>query len=329
MASAPHEESQLAAVAAQTPEIDRGTKASIKGWWLRGGRASPLRERFVEWCLTGAGFLSVATTLGIILVLAGETLSFFKEASLAQLFLDTEWTPLFSEKHFGIWPLVSGTALTAGIAMMVALPLGLLAAIYMSELAPRLARAWLKPALEILAGVPTIVYGYFALVVVSPFLQRFIPGLSGFNALAPGLVMGVMIVPMISSLCEDALYAVPTSLREAAWGLGAGRLSTIFRVVLPAARSGVVASVILAVARAIGETMIVSIAAGQQPRLTFDPRVPVETMTAYIVQISMGDVPNGTLEYRTLFVVGSCLFLLTMAFNLVGQRFARKARLPV
>ncbi|MDF1562444.1 MAG: phosphate ABC transporter permease subunit PstC [Deltaproteobacteria bacterium] len=291
----------------------------------RGG-ATPLRERLIEHALLATGLLSIGTTLGIVVVLAGETLSFFEEASVAQLLLDTEWTPLFAEKHFGIWPLVSGTVLIAGIAMCVALPLGLLAAIYLSELAPSWARAILKPALEVLAGVPTIVYGYFALVVVTPLLQKVVPGLSGFNALSPGLVMGIMIIPMISSLSEDALHAVPTTLREGAWGLGASRLSTIFRVVLPAARSGVIASVILAVSRAIGETMIVAIAAGQQPRLTIDPRVPVETMTAYIVQVSLGDVPNGTLEYRTLFVVATCLFLLTLAFNLVGQRFARKAR---
>ena len=208
----------------------------------------------------------------------------------------------------------------------MALPFGLMAAIYLSEFAPHWARRILKPTLELLAGVPTIVYGYFALVFVTPVLQSWVPNLAGFNALSAGLVMGIMIIPMISSLSEDALASVPNGLREAAYGLGSTKLSAIFRVVVPSATSGIAASVILAASRAIGETMIVAIAAGQQPRLTLDPRVPIETMTTYIVQISMGDVPAGTLEYRTIFAVGSALFVMTFAMNVFSQRLSRKFR---
>jgi len=289
-----------------------------------GGKVSPFHERVLELGLTVCASISVLTTVGIVGVLAFETLEFFRVVSPWQLLLDTQWTPLFADKHFGIWPLVTGTFLTAGIAMLVALPLGLLAAIYLSEFSgPRL-RRWLKPSLELLAGIPTIVYGYFALVFVTPALQTFVPGLAGFNSLGAGLVLGIMLIPMISSLSEDALFAVPNTLREGAYALGAGRLPTIFRVVLPSAVSGIAASVILAVSRAIGETMIVAIAAGQQPRLTLDPRVPVETMTAYVVQVSMGDTPTGTLEYRTIFVVGAALFLITFVMNAMSYTFKRR-----
>ena len=230
------------------------------------------------------------------------------------------------DKHFGVWPLISGTVVTSVIAILVALPFGLLAAIYMSEFSTHGIRKWLKPMLEILAGVPTIVYGYFALVVLTPILQKVMPSLSGFNALSPGIIMGIMIIPMISSLSEDALHAIPTSLREGSYALGASKLPTIFGVVVPSAFSGIAAAVTLAISRAIGETMIVAIAAGQQPRFTFDPRVPVETMTAYIVQISKGDVPTGTLEYRTIFAVGAALFVMTFVMNYASQRFARRLR---
>ncbi len=281
-------------------------------------------ERIIELALLGCGLLSVFTTAGIIAVLAFETFGFFSEVSFGDFFLDTEWTPLFAQKRFGIWPLVGGTLLTSSIAIGVALPFGLLAAIYLSEFSGAGLRRVLKPALEILAGVPTIVYGYFALVFVTPVLQRIIPGLSGFNSLGPGVVMGIMIIPMISSLSEDALRAVPNTLREGALALGAGRVPTVLRVVLPAASSGIAASVILAISRAIGETMIVAIAAGQQPRLTLDPRVPIETMTAFIVQVSMGDTPTGTVEYRTIFAVGATLFIITLLMNLLSQRIRRR-----
>jgi phosphate transport system permease protein len=245
---------------------------------------------------------------------------------LWQFFGHTEWTPLFADKKFGIWPLVSGTLLTSAIAIGVALPFGLAAAIYLSEIARPGVRRIIKPALEVLAGVPTIVYGYFALVFITPILQRIIPGLAGFNSLAPGLVMGIMIIPLISSLSEDALYAVPQGLREGAYALGASRVPTILFVVLPSAFSGILASLILAISRAVGETMIVAIAAGQQPRLTLDPRVPVETMTAYIVQVSMGDTPQGTLEYRTIFAVGAALFVTTFCMNLTSDWLRRRFR---
>jgi len=288
--------------------------------------ATPLRERVIERTLLGSGVLSILTTAGILGVLAYHTAGFFAEVSPAEFLADSQWTPLFSDKHFGIWPLVSGTLLTSVVAIAVALPLGLLSAIYLSEFAPAWVRKLLKPMLEILAGVPTIVYGYFALVFVTPLLQRVIPDLAGFNALSPGIVMGVMIMPMIASLSEDALHAVPMQLKEGAYALGADRLGVLRRVTVPAAFSGIVASVILAISRAIGETMIVAIAAGQQPRLTADPRVPVETMTAFIVQISLGDTPTGTIEYRTIFVVGATLFLMTFAMTLISQRFARRFR---
>ena len=284
-------------------------------------RASGLGERVIEKGLFACAALSVATTVGIIVVLGSEAFAFFGDVPISDFFTDTEWTPLFADKHFGIWPLLCGTLLIAGIAMAVALPFGLLAAIYLSEFATPRVRRGLKPALEVLAGVPTIVYGYFALLVVTPALQTVVPDLATFNALSPGLVMGIMIIPMISSLSEDALYAVPHGLREAAYGLGASKVPTIFRIVLPAARSGIIASTILAVSRAIGETMIVAIAAGQMPRLTMDPRVPMETMTAYIVQVSMGDTPTGTPEYRTIFAVGAMLFVVTFAMNLLARRF--------
>ena len=278
------------------------------------------RERLIECVLFICGTLSVLTTMGIVGVLIIETVNFFKEVSIADFFLDTQWTPLFADKHFGILPLLSGTLLISGIAMVVALPTGLLIALYLSECAPEKLRKLTKPILEILAGIPTVVYGYFALLFVTPLLQKFFPELSGFNALSPGIVMGIMILPMVASLSEDAMRAVPMSLREAAYALGSTELDVSFKIVLPAAFSGVTASFILAISRAIGETMIVTIAAGQQPRMTLNPFVPVETMTAYIVQVSMGDTPTGTLEYKTIFVVGMMLFLLTLLLNTISNR---------
>ena len=270
--------------------------------------------------------VSILTTAGIILVLAVETFGFFQEVSVWEFLTGTQWTPLFADKQFGILPLLSGTLLTTGIALSVAIPFGLLAAIYLSEFAGPKVRRTLKPLLEILAGVPTVVYGYFALTAVTPVLQQVVPGLAGFNALSAGIVMGVMILPIIASLSEDALHAVPMGLREGSFALGADRISTIFRVVVPAAFSGIAASVILGISRAIGETMIVAIAAGLQPRLTFDPRVPVETMTAYIVQVSMGDTPTGTTAYRTIFAVGTALFLMTLFLNVVSHRRRQRIR---
>jgi phosphate transport system permease protein len=272
------------------------------------------------------GTLSVFTTLGIVLVLIFETIEFFREVSLWEFLTDTQWTPLFDDKHFGILPLISGTLLTSAIAVLVAMPIGLSSAIYLSDYSSERVRKVIKPILEILAGVPTVVYGYFALLFVTPILQVFIPSLAGFNALGPGIVMGIMIIPMVSSLSEDAMFAVPQGLREAAYALGSSRLQVALRVVVPAAFSGIAASFLLAVSRAVGETMIVAIASGQQPRLTLNPLVAVETMTAYIVQVSLGDTPTGTLEYRTIFAVGMMLFLSTLALNLISQWLRERFR---
>jgi phosphate transport system permease protein len=277
-----------------------------------------LHEWVLERVLLLCATLSVFTTAGIIIVLAVETFWFLTEVSIVEFLTGTEWTPLFANRRFGVLPLVAGTVLVSTIAMAVALPMGLLSAIYLSEYAPAQLRRVVKPILEILAGVPTVVYGYFALMFVTPLLQQFIPGLAGFNALSPGIVMGIMILPLVSSLSEDAMRAVPGGLREGAYALGATRMQTSLTVVVPAAFSGITAACILAVSRAIGETMIVAIAAGQQPRLTANPLVPIETMTAYIVQVSLGDTPQGTIEYRTIFAVGMLLFLMTFTLNLAS-----------
>lgn len=273
------------------------------------------------------GSVSIFVTIGIVLTLVFESWSFFEQVSLADFLLDTVWTPLFLERRFGIWPLVCGTALTSVIALLVALPVGLIIAIYLSEFASAKSRAVLKPVLEILAGIPTIVFGYFALIFLTPLLQRFIPELSGFNALSPGIVMGIMILPMVASLSEDALFTVPRTLRDASYAMGATRLQMVFTVLVPAAMGGITAAFILAMSRAVGETMIVAIAAGQQPILTFNPLSSVQTMTAFIVQVSMGDTPHGTLEYRTIFAVAATLFLMTLVLNNISlkirQRFER------
>jgi phosphate transport system permease protein len=281
-----------------------------------------MRSWTIEWVIERTLFvcaaLSVFTTIGIVVVLAVETAGFLREVPIGDFLFGTEWTPLFANKRFGVLPLVMGTILVSTIAMIVALPMGLLSAIYLSEYAPPGFRRIVKPVLEILAGVPTVVYGYFALMFVTPLLQRFVPGLAGFNALSPGIVMGIMILPLVSSLSEDAMRAVPRGLREGSYALGATRMQTSLSVVVPAAFSGITAAFILGVSRAVGETMIVVIAAGQQPRLTASPLVPIETMTAYIVQVSLGDTPQGTLEYRTIFAVGMLLFLMTFSLNLAS-----------
>jgi phosphate transport system permease protein len=283
-------------------------------------------EFVIEWGLFLCALLSIGTTIGIIAVLTIETAAFLRQVPLLEFLTGTEWTPLFAIPRFGVLPLVAGTTLVSLIAMLVALPMGLLSAIYLSEYASDGVRRVVKPVLEVLAGVPTVVYGYFALLFVTPLLQRIVPGLSGFNALSPGIVMGVMILPLISSLSEDAMRGVPRGLREGSYALGATKMQNSLRVVVPAAFSGITAAFILAVSRAVGETMIVAIAAGQQPRLTFDPTVPVETMTAYIVQISLGDTPQGTLEYRTIFAVGMLLFIGTFGLNLVSAWLRERFR---
>ena len=283
-----------------------------------------VKEKIIEGLLLLCAAVSILTTVGILWVLISESAVFFSQVTVSDFLFDTQWTPLFDDKHFGILPLVSGTLLTSFIAIAVALPIGLSIAVYLNEYAPKGFRKTIKPVLEILAAIPTVVYGFFALMVVTPFLQQFFPQMAGFNALSPGIVMGIMIIPMISSLSEDALYAVPTSLREASYGIGATRFQTSFKVLVPAASSGIIVSVILAISRAVGETMIVAIAAGQQPRLTLNPFVPVETITTYIVQVSLGDVVQGSLEYQTIFAAGMALFILTFVLNNISFFIKRK-----
>ncbi len=285
-----------------------------------------VKEKIIEFVLRATALITILTTIGIIWVLLSESLEFFKEVSIVDFLTDTQWTPLFANKHFGILPLISGTILTTIIAISVSLPIGLTIAVYLSEYAPRKLKKTVKPLLEILAAVPTVVYGFFALMVVTPFLQKLIPEMAGFNSLSAGLVMGIMIIPFISSLSEDALSAVPRSLRDASYGMGATKFQTSFKVMVPAASSGIIVSVILAFSRAIGETMIVAIAAGQQPRLTLNPLVPVETITAYIVQVSLGDVQHDSLEYRTIFAAGITLFLFTFILNNISFWIREKFR---
>lgn len=285
-----------------------------------------LTERIIEGALFLSALFSIFVTLGIIAILLFETYGFFKEVRLIDFFTDTQWTPLFAEKHFGILPLFAGTFLTTTIAIGVALPVGLVSAIYLSEYASGRVRTTIKPSLEVLAAVPTVVYGYFALLFVTPILQKIIPDLSGFNALSPGIVMGIMIIPIISSLSEDAMHAVPMRLREGAYALGSTRLQVAIRVVVPSAFSGIASSFILGIARAVGETMIVAIAAGMQPRLTLNPLVPLETVAAYIVQVSLGDTPTGTIEYKTIFAAGLCLFAVTFILNMVSYWLKKKFR---
>jgi phosphate transport system permease protein len=268
--------------------------------------------------------ISIATTIGIVLTLVVDAFGFFAEIPLTRFLTDREWTPLFTNAQFGIFVLISATFLTSAIAILVALPLGLLAAICLSEYAPRPWRGWLKPVLEILAGVPTVVYGYFALLFVTPLLTHLIPSIKPFNALSAGLVLGIAVLPTVASLSEDAIFAVPDSLRQGAYAMGATKREVVSGVVIPAALSGIVASFILAVSRAVGETMIVTIAAGQNPTLTFNPLVPVATMTAYIVQVSLGDAPHGTLAFKTIYAVGLTLFLITLTLNILSYWFVRR-----
>lgn len=280
-------------------------------------------EFFIEALLACAGFLSIFTTIAVLYVLLSKTWDFFSVVSLESFFLDTVWTPLFATKRFGIWALISGSLLVTFVAMITAAPLGIMAAIYLSEFAHPKFRNTVKPLLELLAGIPTVVYGYFALTIITPWLMNFVPGLNGFNALSPGIIMGIMLIPTISSLCEDALYKTPRDLKEAAYSLGSRKLNVIFLVVLPFARSTIIAALFLAFARAIGETMIVAIAAGLKPNFTWDVREPIQTMTAYIVQVSMGDTPQDSIEYLTIFAVGAMLFVITFIFHSASKMILR------
>ena len=272
------------------------------------------------------GIVSILTTVGIVVVLVTESAGFFREIPIAEFLTGTRWSPLFADQHFGILPLLNGTLLIAAGSMLIALPVGLTSAIYLSEYASPRVRAVVKPVLEVLAGIPTVVYGYFALTLITPLIRMVFPTTGIFNAASGAIVVGIMIIPMVASLSEDALSAVPVSLREAAYGLGATKLEVSTRVVVPAALSGVVASFILAVSRAIGETMAVTLAAGATPRMTLNFLESIQTMTAYIVQISLGETPHGTLEYRTIFAVGLVLFFITLAMNLLSQRITRRFR---
>ena len=283
-----------------------------------------LKEWIIERFLFLSAILSIFTTLAILGVLTFEAFDFFQQVSIVEFFTGTKWTPLFQPQSFGILPLVWGTILVTIIALAVAVPFGLGGAIFLSEYAPDRVRRTIKPILEILAGIPTVVYGYFALTFITPLLQNVFPDMIVFNALSAGLVMGVMIIPMVSSLSEDAMLAVPQSFREGAYALGARKFEVVLKVVLPSALSGIVSSFILAISRAIGETMIVSVAAGSTPNLTLNPLESIQTMTGYITQISLGDVSYGSLEYTTIFSVGLTLFLMVFVVNLIGQYIAQR-----
>lgn len=282
------------------------------------------KELAIKYALGACALISVLTTLGIAAVLVIESIPFFQSVPLTEFFGDTRWTPQFAEKHFGIWALLSGTLLVTVISAVVALPVGLASAIFISEYASRWVRKILKPGLELLAGVPTVVYGYFALTFVTPLLQTFVPGLGVYNALSGGIVVGIMIIPMVASLSEDALQAVPKSLTQAAYALGATKYEAVMRVNVPAAFGGIMASFILAVSRAIGETMIVTLAAGASPKTTLNPTEAIQTMTAFIVQVSKGDTPQGTIQYQSIFAVGLVLFLITLAMNVFANRITRR-----
>ena len=288
-----------------------------------------IRENSVMVVLLLCAFVSVATTFGIIWVLFSETVNFFREVSIFEYLTGTRWTPLFTSKHFGVGPLVTASLLIAIIALAVAIPFGLGSAIYLAEFAPRRVRATLKPTLEVLAGVPTVVYGYFALLFITPLLQRVFPDMGLFNALSAGIAMGIMIIPMVASLSEDALSAVPRHLRDAAAAVGATDMETIRGVTIPSALSGIMASFILAMSRAVGETMIVTIAAGGSSPATaivFNPLETMQTMTAYIVQVSLGDTPRGTIAYTSIFAIGTSLFLITLVLNILSRVIVRRFR---
>lgn len=285
-----------------------------------------IKERVIEFILMLAALSAVFTTFAIVAILLYESSGFFKTVSLVEFFTGTEWTPLFEDAHYGIMPLVAGTLTTSAVALMLAIPVGTIGAIYLSEFASHKTREITKPILELLAGVPTIAFGYFALLFLTPLLQKIYPDLPGFNMLSAGLVMGVMIIPYIASVAEDAMRAVPMSMREGSYAMGATRFQTAIRVVTPAATSGIVAAYILAVSRAVGETMVVAVAAGQQPTLTFNPTEGAATITAYIVQVAMGDLPHASIGYQSIFAAGLVLFGMTLLLNLIGHVVRKKYR---
>jgi len=285
-----------------------------------------LKERTIETILLAAAFVSVVATLGIVWVLVSESVHFFANIPVHDFFTDTMWTPLFSEPRYGILPLLLGTVTTSLVALAVAIPLGTTIAIYLSEFANPSIREVVKPFLELLGGIPTIVYGYFALTVVTPLLQALIPSLPGFNMLSAGIVMGIAIIPYVSSLAEDAMRAVPMNMREGSYAMGGTRFQTAINVVVPAALSGVLSAYILGISRAVGETMIVAVAAGMQPNFTMNPMEPAQTISAYIVQVALGDLPHGSIGYQSIFAAGLTLMLMTLAFNILGHLIRRRYR---
>jgi phosphate transport system permease protein len=284
------------------------------------------REKAIETTLLAAACVSVFTTLGIVYVLVSESITFFTHVPLWTFLTDRQWTPLFDDAHFGIAVLLAGTVSSSAVALLIAIPLGTIIAIYLSEFAGHKIREAMKPLLELLSGVPTIIYGYFALLFVTPLIQRIYPELPGFNVLSAGIVMGIMIIPYVSSLSEDAMRAVPMSLREGSYAMGATRYQTAVKVVVPAALSGIAAAYILGISRAVGETMILAVAAGMQPNLTLNPLEPAATITSYIVQVALGDLPHGSIGYQTIFAAGLTLMVLTLGFNLIGYWLRRRYR---
>jgi len=284
------------------------------------------RDRVVELVLLACALVAVFTTIAIVVILVVESSYFFEHVTIREFLTDTMWTPLFEDAHYGIMPLVSGTLTVTFVALLVAIPLGTIIAIYLSEFATHRVRETVKPVLELLGAVPTVVYGYFALLMVTPFLQQFMPNLPGFNMLSAGLVIGLMIVPYVASVSEDAMRAVPRYMREGSYAMGATRLQTALRVVVPGAFSGIAAAYILGISRAIGETMVVAIAAGMQPTLTFNPTEPAATITAYIVQVSLGDLPHDSIGYQSIFAAGLVLMLMTLVFNVIGFFLTRRFR---
>ena len=284
------------------------------------------RDRAIELILLACALVAVFTTLAIVLILVVESSYFFEHVTIREFLTDRMWTPLFDDAHYGIMPLVSGTLTVTFVALLVAIPLGTIIAIYLSEFATHRMREMVKPVLELLGAVPTVVYGYFALLMVTPFLQKFMPDLPGFNMLSAGLVIGLMIVPYVASVSEDAMRAVPRYMREGSYAMGATKLQTALRVVVPGALSGIAAAYILGISRAIGETMVVAIAAGMQPTLTFNPTEPAATITAYIVQVSLGDLPHDSIGYQSIFAAGLVLMLMTLVFNVIGFFLTRRFR---
>lgn len=307
--------------------ISKPRPASVTRFATRPGtQFLRFREKIIQALLFAAAASSIAITIGIVGVLMYESVAFFRHVSIIDFLTDTQWTPLFDDAHYGILPLLSGTFVTACVALVFALPVGTITAIYLSEYAPHKVREVVKPFLELLSAVPTVVFGYFALLFVTPLLQKLIPELPGFNMLSAGLVIGVMIIPYVSSISEDAMKAVPMHIREASYAVGATRFQTAVRVIVPSAMSGISSAYVLGFSRAVGETMVVAIAAGMQPNLTLNPTEPAATITAYIVQVALGDLPHGSVGYQTIFAAGLVLMLMTLAFNIAGYYLKKRYR---